>query len=66
MPYEDVLKQPESVLQKAGAVSLPHDGKVLACFIRVHIIGGSVDITKHLKDVHLRAQVVAQGDLLQH
>ena len=58
MPYEDILKQLEAAMSNTSAVSLPHDGQVLACLIRVHIIGGSVDITKHLKDVHLRVPVV--------
>ena len=44
--------------QDATRVPLPHDGSVLAILVRVHIIGGSVDVAEHLKEVHLRPDVV--------
>ena len=49
------LKKAES---HGTRVALPHNGAVLAVLLRVHIVGGSLDVTKHLRDVHLRVGVV--------
>jgi len=58
MPWEDILKNLYQAEHSSVRVALPNDGSVLAVLLRVHIIGGSIDVTKHLKDVHLRVHVV--------
>jgi len=58
MPWEDILKNLRQAQDKSVSVALPNDGSVLAVLVRVHIIGGSIDVTKHLRDVHLRVHVV--------
>jgi len=58
MPWEDILKNLRQAQDKSVSVALPNDGAVLAVLVRVHIIGGSIDVTKHLRDVHLRVHVV--------
>ena len=58
MPFEEILQNLRRAADPATRVPLPHDGSVLATLLRVHIIGGSVDITQHIRDVHIRAEVV--------
>jgi len=60
MPYGDILRNLEKATNTATRVPLPHDGSVLAILLRVHIIGRSIDITQHLRDVHIRPDVVRQ------
>ena len=58
VPWEDVLRNLQRAEDKSTRVPLPHDGAILAVLVRVSIVGGSFDITKHLRDVHLRVAVV--------
>eukprot|EP00973_Karenia_brevis_P013888 1883444-Karenia_brevis.AAC.1 len=58
MPWEDILKTLQRAEGESTRIALPNDGAVLAVLLRVHIIGGSLDVTKHLRDVHLRVGVV--------
>jgi len=58
MPWEDILQMMKKAEDEGTRVALPHDGSVLAVLLRVHIVGGSLDVTKHLRDVHLRVGVV--------
>ena len=58
MPWQDILQCLKWAEEGSTRVALPHDGAVLAVLVRVHIIGGSLDVTKHLRDVHLRVGVV--------
>ena len=58
MPWEDILVNLKKAESHGTRVALPHDGSVLAVLLRVHIVGGSLDVTKHLRDVHLRVGVV--------
>ena len=58
MPWEDILRALKRAESDSTRVALPHDGSVLAVLVRVHIIGGSLDVTKHLLYVHLRVFVV--------
>ena len=58
MPWEDILQNLKKAESEGTRVALPHDGAVLAVLLRVHIVGGSLDVTKHLRDVHLRVGVV--------
>ena len=58
MPWEDILQSLKKAEKEDTRVALPHDGAVLAVLLRVHIVGGSLDVTKHLRDVHLRVGVV--------
>eukprot|EP00973_Karenia_brevis_P018601 2551073-Karenia_brevis.AAC.1 len=58
MPWEDILKALQRADNDSTRIALPNDGAVLAVLLRVHIIGGSMDVTKHLRDVHLRVGVV--------
>ena len=58
MPWEDILRNLRSAEDGSTHVPLPHDGAVLAILVRVSITGGSLDGTKHLRDVHMRAGVV--------
>ena len=58
MPHEDILVNLKKSVSSTTRVPLPHDGSVLAILLRVHIVGGSTDVTQHLKEVHIRPEVV--------
>ena len=58
MPWQDILESLKKAENDSTRVALPHNGAVLAVLLRVHIVGGSLDLTKHLRDVHLRVGVV--------
>ena len=58
MPWGDILENLQRAESSGTRVPLPHNGAVLAVLVRVSIIGGSLDVTKHLRDVHVRVGVV--------
>ena len=52
------MKQVATLETGSVKIPLPHGGAVLAVLTRIHITGGSADVTKHIKDVHIRPVVV--------
>eukprot|EP00973_Karenia_brevis_P072753 10104203-Karenia_brevis.AAC.1 len=58
MPWEDILKTLQRADSESTRITLPNDGVTLAVLLRVQLIGGSLDVTKHLRDVHLRVGIV--------
>ena len=58
MPWEDILRNVQHAAEGSTKVPLPHDGAVLAALLHVHIVGNSLDVSKHLREVHIRPHVV--------
>ena len=60
MPWEDILQNLQAALDNSAKVPMPHDGKVLSLLVRLHLVGTSVNISKHVKELEIRTEVVIQ------
>ena len=57
MPAEEILLMLQKAIDNSAMVPMPHDGSVLSILVRLHL-RGKVEMTKHLKEFEIRAEVV--------
>ena len=58
MPWDDILRNVQHATEDSTKVPLPHDGAVLAALLHVQLVGKSLDVSKHLREIHIRPHVV--------
>ena len=59
MPAEAILRNLQAAIDRSPLIPMPHDGKVLSIFVRLHLTG-KVEAKKYLKEFEIRADVVVQ------
>ena len=58
MSWREVQQQMDRIDQREAKVALPHVGAVLASIVHVQISGGLVELSRHIKEITVRRQIV--------